>query len=457
MQSIAKTMIQTSVIRPPRALKGRSTRRVAPRAAISAPVRAVIYDPDQYDVDANSGRGSGFVPVASAPAQTYSASGASNSRPTRVTYGSDGVIYDPDQYDPDANVRSGGAIYTPKEDVFSTQSSAPPGSTGPVTRDDVIAAQNHWANSIVDISRVFLQGGDYVGLAGERAGELYGYGHSNVLFKPTKASEHVFRPDATGAMSYFVGYDAVPGGFSEDHGFAINAKKGFSKVVFNNHQIDCHGEVALAMGTYDFTCATTGAVSSVEFTFGYKRNDDGKVRICLHHSSIPYAPAASATGPVTRDDVIAAQNHWANSIVDISRVFLQGGDYVGLAGERAGELYGYGHSNVLFKPTKASEHVFRPDATGAMSYFVGYDAVPGGFSEDHGFAINAKKGFSKVVFNNHQIDCHGEVALAMGTYDFTCATTGAVSSVEFTFGYKRNDDGKVRICLHHSSIPYAPH
>ena len=113
-------MIQTSVARPPRALKGRSTRRVAPRTAISAPTRAVIYDPDQYDVDANSGRGSGFVPVASAPAQTYSASGASNSRPTRVTYGSDGVIYDPDQYDPDANVRSGGAIYTPKEDVFST-------------------------------------------------------------------------------------------------------------------------------------------------------------------------------------------------------------------------------------------------------------------------------------------------------------------------------------------------
>ena len=260
MQSIAKTMIQTSVVRPPRALKGRSTRRVAPRTAISAPTRAVIYDPDQYDVDANSGRGSGFKPAASAPAQTYSASGGSNSRPTRVTYGSDGVIYDPDQYDPDANVRSGGAI-TPPRRTFSRPSRLPAGSIGPVTRDDVIAAQNHWANSIVDISRVFLQGGDYVGLAGERAGELYDYGHSNVLFKPTKASEHVFRPDATGAMSYFVGYDAVPGGFSEDHGFAINAKKGFSKVVFNNHQIDCHGEVALAMGTYDFTCATTGAVS----------------------------------------------------------------------------------------------------------------------------------------------------------------------------------------------------
>jgi len=43
------------------------------------------------------------------------------------------------------------------------------------------------------------------------------------------------------------------------------------------------------MGTYEFTCATTGEISDVEYTFGYKRNDDGKVRICLHHSSIPYA------------------------------------------------------------------------------------------------------------------------------------------------------------------------
>ena len=44
------------------------------------------------------------------------------------------------------------------------------------------------------------------------------------------------------------------------------------------------------MGTYEFTCATTGEISDVEYTFGYKRNSDGKVRICLHHSSIPYEP-----------------------------------------------------------------------------------------------------------------------------------------------------------------------
>jgi hypothetical protein len=43
------------------------------------------------------------------------------------------------------------------------------------------------------------------------------------------------------------------------------------------------------MGTYYFTCATSGDVVKVEYTFGYKRNSDGKVRICLHHSSVPYA------------------------------------------------------------------------------------------------------------------------------------------------------------------------
>jgi hypothetical protein len=260
-------------------------------------------------------------------------------------------------------------------------------------------------------------------------------------------------------MSYFVGHDAVAGGYNEDHGFAINAKKGFSKVVFKNHMIDCHSQVALAMGTYEFTCATTGEVSSVEYTFGYKRCPDGKVRICLHHSSIPYGggAAAPATGDVTREDVIACQDFWAQSICDISKTYLQGGDYVGLAGTRAGELYGYGHSNVLFKPTKAAQHQFRPSASEAMSYFVGGNAVPGGYSEDGGFAINSGKGFSKVTFKNHQIDCHGDVALSMGTYDFTCATTGAVSTVEYTFGYKRNSDGKCRICLHHSSIPYGAH
>ena len=422
--------------------------------------QGIMVDPDQYDPDANTGRGSGFV--ARAAGQQVRSSGAAfapaGARPSRVARAPDGVTYDPDQYDPDANQRSSGNVYSPPTGQLMADLNAPAGA-GQVTESEVRACQDFWASSIVDISASFLGGQDYVGLAGSRAGELYGYGNVNVLFKPTKAAQHPFRPTANEAMSYFVGHDAVAGGYNEDHGFAINAKKGFSKVVFKNHMIDCHSQVALAMGTYEFTCATTGAVSEVEYTFGYKRCPDGKVRICLHHSSIPYGggAAAPATGDVTREDVIACQDFWAQSICDISKTYLQGGDYVGLAGTRAGELYGYGHSNVLFKPTKAAQHQFRPSASEAMSYFVGGNAVPGGYSEDGGFAINSGKGFSKVTFKNHQIDCHGDVALSMGTYDFTCATTGAVSTVEYTFGYKRNSDGKCRICLHHSSIPYGAH
>ena len=89
-------------------------------------------------------------------------------------------------------------------------------------------------------------------------------------------------------MSYFVGGGAVDNGYSEDAGFAINGGKGWSNVAFSNHAIDLNGPVAIAMGTYDFTCATTNEISKVEYTFGYKRNEDGKPRIFLHHSSVPY-------------------------------------------------------------------------------------------------------------------------------------------------------------------------
>ena len=158
-----------------------------------------------------------------------------------------------------------------------------------VTEKEVLAVQAAWADAIANISKVYAEDGDYIGAAAEAAGELYAYGHSDVLFKPTKAAEHPFRPTAEEAMSYFVGGAAVDGGYAEDGGFAINGGKGWAKVVYRNHQIALKGDVALAMGEYDFTCATTGDESKVEYTFGYQRCDDGKVRIFLHHSSVPYS------------------------------------------------------------------------------------------------------------------------------------------------------------------------
>merc|ERR1711871_1393122 len=247
----------------------------------------------------------------------------------------------------------------------------------------------------------------------------------------------------------------VDDGYDEDGGFAINGGKGWSKVVFDNHQITLKGNTAVAMGTYYFTDATSGSQTKVEYTFGYERCEDGKPRIFLHHSSVPYIADASGVAPLTKEEVEQCQANWANAIATISKTYADGGDFVGAAADAAGELYGYGHSDVLFKPTKAAKVPFRPTPEDAMSYFVGAKAVDNGYDEDAGFAINGGKGWSKVVFDNHQITLKGNTAVAMGTYYFTDATSGSETKVEYTFGYERCPDGKPRIFLHHSSVPYA--
>merc|ERR1712190_25079 len=272
-------------------------------------------------------------------------------------------------------------------------------------------------------------------------GQLYGYGHSKVLFKPTNAAEAQFRDTAADAMSYFVGHEAVEGGHAEDSGFAINGGKGWSDVRFENNQTKLTGDVALDMGNYYFTCAQTGSETKVEYTFGYKKGEDDQLGIFLHHSSVPFSEGGAAPDAagvaISEEDVAEVQASWANAIKTISRTYLDGGDYVGAAGDAAGQLYGYGHSKVLFKPTKAAEAQFRDTAADAMSYFVGHEAVEGGHKEDSGFAINGGKGWSDVRFENHQTKLTGDVAIAMGNYYFTCAQTRSETKVEYTFGYKR--------------------
>merc|ERR1719388_199141 len=299
--------------------------------------------------------------------------------------------------------------------------SAPKPSVGDVSMDDVYRCQFAWAEAIKNISKVYKNGGDFVQTAVDAASKLYGYKYSNVLFKPTKAVDERFRPSGASAMSYFVGAKNVEEGIEEDGGFAINGGRGWSNVIFNNHQIDLNGNTAIAMGTYDFTDATDGSTTTVEYTFGYKKCEDGNVRIFLHHSSVPYSKAGpapvSGPAPVTEAEVLEVQKNWAGAIMNISKVYKEGGEYITAAAAAAGELYAYGH-------------------------------------EAAGFAINGGKGWADCVYDNHQVALKGPIAIAMGNYYFTCATTGEKTKVEYTFGYTRCADGKVRICVHHSSVPY---
>jgi len=343
-----------------------------------------------------------------------------------------------------------------------------------VSLDDVLAVQAKWADAIKTISSVYVSGGDYVDAAAKAAGDLYDYGNSKVLFEPAKAT-------AESAMSYFVGGSALPGGCGEDAGFAINGGKGWSNVVFQNHHIELCGITAIAMGTYYFTSAADSSKAKVEYAFGYKKNENSKVRIFLHHSSVPYSigagcscePSCTIVGQhsfwrrrfeqvfgrrandISLRDVLDAQANWANTIKTISSIYLSGGNYIGAASHAEDELYGYGHANVLFKPTKAAKYPFRPTVETAISYLIVASAGQGSYNKDVGFAFKGVKGGSNVVFQNRRVEVCGRTAIATGSYFFTSAADASETEVEYTFGYRKNEDGKVRIFLHHSSVPYS--
>ena len=149
-----------------------------------------------------------------------------------------------------------------------------------ITTQDVEDAQEKWGQGIVEISSAYSEGGEFVKRAKIHIDSLYDYKDGKVLFKPTFASEVQFRSTFDSALSYFVGGNGV---CSEDTGFAI---KGWTKVRFQNDNVIIHGSTALAMGNYFFT-NPEGEEVKVEYSFGYRIDSEGNLRICLHHSSIP--------------------------------------------------------------------------------------------------------------------------------------------------------------------------
>ncbi len=149
-----------------------------------------------------------------------------------------------------------------------------------VDKADISNAQRAWGDGIVAIANAHLSGGDYVGIARNHVETLYAYGISPVLFKPTLAAEEQFRPNFESALSYFV---ASNNECPEDKGFAI---KGWTNVRFENSDMILRDDSAIAMGNYFFT-GQDGNEVKVEYTFGYIMDENGALRINLHHSSMP--------------------------------------------------------------------------------------------------------------------------------------------------------------------------
>jgi hypothetical protein len=175
---------------------------------------------------------------------------------------------------------------------------------------------------------------------------------------------------------------------------------------------------------------------------------------CSHGPSFPRSGTPQAglysTECISEAEVVEAQREWGDGIVRIGRVYSEKGDYRRAAIDHISELYGYDLGLVLFKPTLASIDQFRESFDAALSYFVGGNPT---YPEDEGFALapytNVRWQNSGIINNN----C--SMAVAMGNYYFTTTQNKEVK-VEYTLGYVKDRDNKLRIVVHKSSLPYDP-
>ena len=161
------------------------------------------------------------------------------------------------------------------------------------------------------------------------------------------------------------------------------------------------------------------------------------------------APVYNAN--ITEAEVLAVQKGWGDALIQISNDFTASGFAKAKATANAvlDAAYGYNMGPVLFKPTlTVAPQTFRVTKEGALSYFVGGDT---NYPKDTGFAL---KGWKKVDIENAAIHINGDVASTIGNVTFT-DKEGKKTVVDKTWSFKKDDMGKIRIVVHHSSLQYS--
>ena len=154
----------------------------------------------------------------------------------------------------------------------------------PIKEKDLSNARIAWGDGLIKISKTFETEGieEATSVAGNMIDKLYFYNFGEVLFKPTlSGGSQTFRPTKEGALSYFVGHNSS---YPNDNGFGI---KFWREVSSETCAIFTDDTVAMWMGWVTFT-DRDGQVTKVDKSWGYKLDDNGNLRITLHHSSLPY-------------------------------------------------------------------------------------------------------------------------------------------------------------------------
>ncbi len=163
------------------------------------------------------------------------------------------------------------------------------GAQNVITYDEVNAAQQAWCDALVKIGKLKAEGGDYKAFAEQVLSEAYNYDHGKVFFKPTLTfGDQTFRNDKKGALAYFVGGDPD---YPNDKGFALKpwVKVRYDNAGSDNQGIQIYGSTAITMGNVWVT-AEDGSEVMVDKTWVFKKGKDGKLRIIVHKSALPFNP-----------------------------------------------------------------------------------------------------------------------------------------------------------------------
>lgn len=168
-----------------------------------------------------------------------------------------------------------------------------------------------------------------------------------------------------------------------------------------------------------------------------------------------HAESAKTAAVITKAEVNAAQQAWCDALVAIGKTHADGGDAKAFASKVLDEAYNYNEAPVFFKPTLAyGENTFRPTKKGALAYFVGGDPD---FPEDKGFALKpwVKARYDNLGDGDEGIQIHGNIAITMGNVWVT-DKDGNETMVDKTFVFKKGEDGKLKLIVHKSALPYSP-
>ena len=351
-----------------------------------------------------------------------------------------------------------------------------------ITGKEVRAAYKGWTDALVSISQKYKNEGFDAAqaFAGDVIDGAYAYQLGAVAFKPTWTyGDTTFRTTRDGALSYFVGGDEN----YADIGFAIGNKPDpvtgerspWKKSWFDRSVMRLDGNTATVQGLM-YTKDEDGNTSYVDKTWSFQKDDQGALRIVLHHSSSPYESiddpdevknrrvdnrSFDPENRIKRKEVRAAQKAWTNALVSISQTYKDEGFDVAksLAGDVIDAAYDYQMGAVAFKPTWAyGDTTFRTGRRGAVSYFIGGDKK----FDDLGFAIGNKPDaitdqrspWADAWTENAVIRLDGDTATSMG-WMYSKDEAGNVSKVDKTWTWRKDDDGNLRIVVHHSSTPYA--